>query len=91
MPTTDFPVVAAVIPDGCSCFTKATFQDLTPSIYEAQGVTAYGSNRIYANAKRARMVGVQPTILNSFLMGAVKDVKQPVQKEYPSINVPMAA
>ena len=80
MATTDFPVVAAVIPDGCSCFTKATFQDLTPAIYEAQDVTAYGSNRIYANAKRARMVGVQPTILNSFLMGAVKDVKQPVQK-----------
>lgn len=80
MATTDFPVTAAVIADGCSCFTKATFQDLTPSIYETQGTTAYGSNRIYANAKRARMVGVQPTILNSFLMGAVKDVKQPIQK-----------
>ena len=80
MATTDFPITAAVIPDGCSCFTKATFQDLTPALYEAQGVTAYGSNKIYANAKRARMVGVQPTTLHSFLMGAIKDVKTPVTK-----------
>jgi hypothetical protein len=73
-------ITAAVIPDGCSCFTKATFQDLTPGLYENQGVLAVGANKIYANAKRARMVGVQPTILNSFLLGAVKDVKTPVQK-----------
>ena len=43
-------------------------------------MTAYGANKIYANAKRARMVGVQPTILGDFLMGAIKDVKTPVSK-----------
>lgn len=73
-------ISAAVLPDGCSCFTKATFQDLTPALYEAQDNVAYGANKIYANAKRARMVGVQPTILADFLMGAVKDIKQPVSK-----------
>ena len=73
-------VTAAVLPEGCSCFTKATFQDLTPTIYEAQGETAYGANRIYANAARARMVGVAPTIMEDFLLGRIADVKQPLSK-----------
>lgn len=73
-------VSAAVLPEGCSCFTKATFQDLTPSIYEAQAETAYGANRIYANAARARVVGVAPTMLESFLLGRVSDVKTPLSK-----------
>jgi hypothetical protein len=68
-------VSAAVLPEGCSCFTKATFQDLTPTIYEAQSETAYGANRVYANAARARMVGVAPTMLETFLLGRVADVK----------------
>ena len=73
-------VSAAVLPEGCSCFTKATFQDLTPVLYEAQSTTAYGANRIYANAARARVVGVAPTMLETFLLGRVSDVKTPLSK-----------
>ena len=73
-------VTAAVLPEGCSCFTKATFQDMTPTIYENQGSTAYGANRVYANAARARMVGVAPTMLEDFLLGRVADVKTPINK-----------
>lgn len=73
-------VTAAVLPEGCSCFTKATFQDLTPTIYENQGETAYGANRIYANAARARMVGVAPTIMEDFLLGRIRDVKEKISE-----------
>lgn len=69
-------VSAMVLDDACSCITKATAQDLTPQIYENMGATAYGSQRIYANAARDKMIGVAPTMLQSFLLGTVSDVKE---------------
>lgn len=73
-------------------FTKTTFQDLTPTIYENMDKTAYGMQAVYARAQRARNIGVQPTVLESFLMGSVRDLKAPIkQAAIPSgefVNLP---
>lgn len=66
---------ALVLPEGCSCWTHGSIQDLTPTIFENQGNTAYGANRIYLNAARSKMVGVMPTTMETFLMGRITDVK----------------
>lgn len=75
------PLEAAVMPAGCGCaITKTSFKDLSPTLFEDQGNTAIGMNKVYKDLLRARTVGVAPTTREAYLLGTVKDLKQPIQQ-----------
>ena len=59
---------------GCS-LTRATIKAMTPQVFENQGYTEIGMDRIIQRAREARAAGVVESTLEMLLMSSLKNIK----------------
>lgn len=60
--------------DGCT-LTRASFTDVTPDVFQSQGMYEIGMHQYYASCQEARMAGYRESNLMSLMMGNIKNIK----------------
>lgn len=65
--------------NGCT-LTRADIVAMTPNEFEAQGFKEVGMDRVYANAREARMAGYQENTLTTLLNSRITNIKGALAK-----------
>lgn len=64
---------------GCT-LTRASIQGMTPNMFEAQGFTEIGMDKVYANLREARVAGYRESTLQMLLMSRITNIKGALSK-----------
>lgn len=65
--------------NGCT-LTRADILGMTPNMFEAQGFTEIGMDKVYANLREARLAGYREHTLQALLMSRVTNIKGQLMK-----------
>jgi hypothetical protein len=65
--------------NGCT-LTRASIMGMTPDMFEAQGMTEVGMDRVYANLQEARLAGYRENTLQALLMSRISSIKGQLTK-----------
>lgn len=66
--------------DGCS-LTRASFSDVTPDVFQSQGMYEIGMHKYYASCQEAKMAGYRESNLMSLMMGSIRNIKSWMSKQ----------